>query len=211
MPSHTGFPRTNASGIALPAGLYAPAYEHDSCGVGFVARITAEPDHAIGEHAVSVLVNLEHRGAIGGDKSTGDGAGLLLQIPDTFFRYGCRDLSFSLPPRGQYAAGLVFLPMDADLADRCVNTLERHAREEGCPVLGWRQVPVNADTLGELARFPRPSIRQCFLSRGSFDGAALERKLYVIRRLAEKEVRSFSDCDASQFYIPSLSSRTIVS
>ena len=210
MPNHTGFPRTNASGIALPTGLYDPAYEHDSCGVGFVARITAEPDHSIVEHAVSVLVNLEHRGAIGGDKSTGDGAGLLLQIPDTFFRYGCRDLSFSLPPRGQYAAGLVFLPTDADLADRCVNTLERHAREEGCPVLGWRQVPVNADTLGELARLTRPSIRQCFLSRGSFDGAALERKLYVIRRLAEKEVRSFSDCDASQFYIPSLSSRTIV-
>src|SRR3990172_717128 len=210
MPNHTGFPRTNASGIALPTGLYDPAYEHDSCGVGFVARITAEPDHSIVEHAVSVLVNLEHRGAIGGDKSTGDGAGLLLQIPDAFFRYGCRDLSFPLPPRGQYAAGLVFLPTDADLADRCVNTLERHAREEGCPVLGWRHVPVNADPLGELARMTRPAIRQCFLSRGSFDGGAFERKLYVIRRLAEKEVGSFSDCDASQFYIPSLSSRTIV-
>jgi glutamate synthase (NADPH/NADH) large chain len=200
----------NAAGIAAPTGLYNPAYEHDSCGVGFVARLTAVPDHSIVEHAVQVLVNLEHRGAIGGDKSTGDGAGLLLQIPDFFFRFACHDLSFPLPPPGQYAAGLVFLPTDPDIADRCVKTVERNAREEGCPVLGWRDVPVNSGTLGELARMTQPAIRQCFLSGDSFEGDALERKLYVIRRLAEKEVRSFTDCDASQFYIPSLSSRTIV-
>ncbi|MGZ9135178.1 MAG: glutamate synthase central domain-containing protein, partial [Candidatus Deferrimicrobiaceae bacterium] len=162
------------------------------------------------EHAVQVLVNLEHRGAIGGDKSTGDGAGLLLQIPDAFFRYGCPDLPISLPPRGRYAAGLIFLPTDADLADRCVDAVERYAREEGCPVLGWRQVPVNSDLLGDLARTTRPEIRQCFLSSESLGGDAFERKLYVIRRRAEKEARSWTDCDASQFYIPSLSSRTIV-
>jgi glutamate synthase domain-containing protein 2/glutamate synthase domain-containing protein 1/glutamate synthase domain-containing protein 3 len=190
--------------------LYHPANEHDSCGVGFVARLTALPDHSIVEHAVQVLVNLEHRGAIGGDKTTGDGAGLLLQIPDAFFRFGCHDLTFPLPPQGQYAAGLVFLPTDPVLADRCVKTVERNAREEGCPVLGWREVPVNSDTLGELARMTQPAIRQCFLSGGSFEGDTFERKLYVIRRLAEKEVLSFTDCDASQFYIPSLSSRTIV-
>jgi len=210
MVNHTGFPRINAAGVAAPTGLYDPANEHDSCGVGFVARLTALPDHSIVEHAVQVLVNLEHRGAIGGDKSTGDGAGLLLQMPDAFFRFGCHDLTFPLPPQGQYAAGLVFLPTDPVLADRCVKTIERNAREEGCPVLGWRDVPVSSGTLGELARATQPAIRQCFLSGGSFEGDAFERKLYVIRRLAEKEVRSFTDCDASQFYIPSLSSRTIV-
>ncbi len=210
MVNHTGFPRMNAAGVAAPTGLYNPAYEHDSCGVGFVARLTALPDHSIVEHAVQVLVNLEHRGAIGGDKSTGDGAGLLLQIPDAFFRFACHALAFPLPPPGQYAAGLVFLPTDPDIADRCVKTVERNAREEGCPVLGWRDVPVNSGTLGELARMTQPAIRQCFLSGDSFEGDALERKLYVIRRLAEKEVRSFTDCDTSQFYIPSLSSRTIV-
>src|SRR3972149_5130444 len=131
MPNHTGFPRTNAAGVALPTGLYDPAHEHDSWGVGFVARISAVPDHSIVEHAVQVLVNLEHRGAIGGDKSTGDGAGLLLQVPDAFFRYGCPDLPISLPPRGSYAAGLVFLPTAADLAAPCVGAGERAAREGG--------------------------------------------------------------------------------
>ncbi|MBK5095182.1 MAG: glutamate synthase subunit alpha, partial [Deltaproteobacteria bacterium] len=210
MRNHTGFPRINAAGVPAPAGLYDPAYEHDSCGVGFVAQLSAKADHSIVEHAVSILVNLEHRGAIGGDKSTGDGAGLLLQIPDAFFRFGCRDLGFPLPPSGQYAAGLVFLPTDEDLVVRCVNTFERVAAEEGCPVLGWRQVPVDADLLGDLARMTMPSIRQCFLSIGSIAEDIFERKLYVIRRLVEKEVRSWTDCDASQFYIPSLSARTIV-
>jgi len=210
MVNHTGFPRINAAGIAAPTGLYDPSYEHDSCGVGFVARITAEPDHSIVEHAVQILVNLEHRGAIGGDKSTGDGAGLLLQIPDAFFRHGCRDVDFPLPPPGQYAAGLVFLPTEAGLADRCVKTVERVAREEGCPVLGWRNVPVNPDTLGDLARTSQPAIRQVFLANSSLDTPSFERKLYVIRRLAEKEVRSWTDCDPGKFYLPSLSSRTIV-
>jgi len=210
MVNHTGFPRINAAGVASPTGLYDPAYEHDSCGVGFVARITAEPDHSIVEYAVQILVNLEHRGAIGGDKSTGDGAGLLLQIPDAFFRHGCRDLDFSLPSPGQYAAGLVFLPTEAGLADRCMRTVERVAREEGCPFLGWRDVPLNPDTLGDLARMSQPAIRQVFLSNSSLDTPSFERKLYVIRRLAEKEVRSWTDCDPGKFYIPSLSSRTIV-
>ncbi len=208
--NRTGFPRINAAGVPKPKGLYNPAYERDSCGVGFVARLSGVPDHSIVEQAVQVLVNLEHRGAIGGDKSTGDGSGLLLQIPDAFFRFGCRDLDFLLPPLGKYAAGLVFLPTDAELADRCASVIEDHAREEGCPVLGWRNVPVNPDTLGELARSTQPRIRQCFLSCGSFEKDAFERKLYIIRRLAEKEVRNFSDSDFSQFYIPSLSSRTIV-
>jgi glutamate synthase (NADPH/NADH) large chain len=210
MVNHTGFPRINAAGVPAPTGLYDPAYEHDSCGVGFVARLTALPDHSIVENAVQVLVNLEHRGAIGGDESTGDGAGLLLQIPDAFFRFGCRDLRFPLPHPGQYGTGMVFLPTDPALAIRCEKAIERNARAEGCPALGWRDIPVNPDTLGDLARTTMPTIRQVFLSGDSFEGDAFERKLYVIRRLAVKEVRGLTGCDASQFYIPSLSSRTIV-
>jgi glutamate synthase (NADPH/NADH) large chain len=210
MVNHTGFPRINAAGVPAPTGLYDPAYEHDSCGVGFVARLTALPDHSIVENAVQVLVNLEHRGAIGGDESTGDGAGLLLQIPDAFFRFECRDLRFPLPHPGQYGTGMVFLPTDPALAIRCEKAIERNARAEGCPALGWRDIPVNPDTLGDLARTTMPTIRQVFLSGDSFEGDAFERKLYVIRRLAVKEVRGLTGCDASQFYIPSLSSRTIV-
>jgi glutamate synthase (NADPH) large chain len=210
MHDSTDFPRSNAAGVPRPTGLYDPANEHDSCGVGFVARLSGEADHSIVESAVQVLINLEHRGAIGGDKSTGDGAGLLLQVPDAFLRREARRNGFTLPPRGDYAAGTAFLPVDAALAERCIRALERVAHEEGCPVLGWRDVPVNFSTLGELARSTRPGIRQFFLARGDVEPEAFERRLYILRRRVEKEVRGWKDGDASQFYIPSLSARTIV-
>ncbi|MGE5188873.1 MAG: glutamate synthase central domain-containing protein, partial [Gemmatimonadota bacterium] len=206
----TGFPRVRASGIPKPVGLYDPSYEHDSCGVGFIARITAEPSHAIVEDGIQILVNLEHRGAIGGDKATGDGAGILVQVPDAFFRLAYEGLGFTLPKRGDYAVGMTFLPADKRLADRCVAALERIARKEGHPVIGWRQVPVNDRHLGELARSTMPAIAQCFLDRGGADPDAFERKLYAIRRLAEKEIGRWEDADCSQFYVSSLSSRTLV-
>ena len=202
--------RWNASGVPKPTGLYDPRNDHDSCGVGFIARIDGVPLHAVVEQGIRILVNLEHRGALGGDKSTGDGAGLLLEIPDTFFRQVCPGNGLYLPPRGEYAAGMLFLPMDEALADRCSGSLERIAAAEGCPVLGWREVPVDPSILGDLSRSTRPRIRQVFLSRGTHEGDAFERKLYVIRRLAEKEGASWHDVDASQFYVPSLSGRTIV-
>src|SRR3990170_559178 len=138
------------------------------------------------------------------------GAGLLLAIPDTFFRQVCPGGGLYLPIRGEYAAGSVFLPMDEELAGRCTDALERIAETEGCPVLGWREVPVDPSVLGELSGSTRPRIRQLFLGRGTHEGDAFERKLYVTRRLAEKEVASWQHVDVSQFYIPSLSSRTIV-
>ncbi len=206
----TGFPRVHASGMPEPVGLYDPSYEHDSCGVGFIARITAEPSHAIVEDGIQILVNLEHRGAIGGDKATGDGAGILIQVPDAFFRLAYEGLGFTLPQRGDYAVGMTFLPADTRLASRCVEAFERIARAEGHPVIGWRKVPVNDRHLGELARSTMPGIVQCFLDRGGAAPDAFERKLYVIRRLVEKEIGRWEDADCSQFYVTSLSSRTLV-
>src|SRR5512134_3881098 len=108
----------NAAGVPERRGLYDPAYEHDACGVGFVATLLAEPSHSIVEKGIRILVNLEHRGAVGGDKTTGDGAGILVRLPDTFFRLA--GLPFALPPRGEYAVGMVFLPSDPELAARCI-------------------------------------------------------------------------------------------
>ncbi|MGE5662787.1 MAG: glutamate synthase large subunit, partial [Deltaproteobacteria bacterium] len=144
------------------------------------------------------------------DKATGDGAGILVQIPDAFFRLAYEGLGFTLPPRGDYAVGMTFLPADKRLADRSVAAFERIARKEGHPVIGWRKVPVNDRHLGELSRSTMPAIVQCFLDRGGAAPEAFERKLYVIRRLAEKEIGRWEDGDCSQFYIPSLSSRTLV-
>ena len=198
----------NAAGVPEQRGLYDPAYEHDSCGVGFVATLSAEPSHSIVEKGIRILVNLEHRGAIGGDKSTGDGAGLCVRVPDTFFRLA--GLPFALPPFGDYAVGMVFLPSDPKLAARCVEIFERIAIEEGHPVLGWREVPHNDGLLGELSRSTKPGIVQCFIDRAAAGPDAFERKLYVIRRMAEKTIGKRDDADYSQFYVSSLSSRTLV-
>jgi glutamate synthase domain-containing protein 2/glutamate synthase domain-containing protein 1/glutamate synthase domain-containing protein 3 len=200
----------NAAGFPVPCGLYDAAHEHDSCGVGFVARLDARPHHQVVEDAVRVLVNLEHRGAVGGDKATGDGAGLLLQIPHAFLLKVCKAAGLSLPDRGSYGIGMVFLPTDRSPAMRCEAALETAAREEGAEVIGWRDVPTSGSHLGESARATQPAVRQVLLGRGSIPAVSLERKLYVIRRRAEKEVGSWTDVDASQFYIASLSSRTAV-
>ncbi len=208
---HTDDPRFSEPGSreALGKGLYDPVFEHDSCGVGFVARLDARPDHGVVADAVEILVNLEHRGAIGGDKATGDGAGLLVQIPDALFQEACRESGFRLPRLGEYGVGLVFLPKAEAPADKGARTLEAICEEEGCPVLGWRKVPVDPELLGEFARDAQPDIRQVFLSRGDLDPGSFERKLYVIRRLAEKALTGDSD-GPSGFYIVSLSSRTTV-
>ena len=189
-------------------GLYNPAAHRDSCGVGFVARLDAEPCHELVEDAVRVLVNLEHRGAIGGDKATGDGAGLLMQIPDRFFRQQCK--GFNLPPAGQYGVGMIFLPTDPDTGERCRKALEKTIRAEGCEVLGWREVPVDPSHLGDFSRATQPHIAQVIVAFDSADADAFERKLYVIRRVVEKEVASWDYANAEQFYVASLSARTIV-
>jgi glutamate synthase domain-containing protein 2/glutamate synthase domain-containing protein 1/glutamate synthase domain-containing protein 3 len=201
----------DAAGLTpVPRGLFDPREERDSCGVGFVARLDAQPQHRVVADAVQVLIHLEHRGAVGGDKATGDGAGLLVQIPDAFLRDACRADGLVLPPAGEYAVGMVFLPQDQALAKRCAKALDEAVRQEGAEVLGWRTVPTSAEHLGELACATQPAIRQVFLGRGLIPADAFERKLYVIRRIAEKDVAGWLGNAGRTFYIPSLSSRTVV-
>ncbi len=189
-------------------GLYDKAFEHDGCGVGFVANIDGSSSHSILEYGIQVLINLEHRGAVGGDRSTGDGAGLMLMIPDQLFRTDC---SFpDLPKPLEYGAGMIFLPANPSIAEKCKKLLESIAEQEGCVVLGWREVPADSACLGILARSTLPGLQQLFLGRGSIPLQDFNRKLYVIRRLAEKGAASWKDTDTSQFYIVSLSNRTIV-
>jgi glutamate synthase (NADPH/NADH) large chain len=192
-------------------GLYDPCNEHDACGVGFVANIRGEKSHDIVEKGIEVLLNLEHRGACGCDPDTGDGAGLIVQLPDAFLRREARGLGIELPEAGRYAAGMVFLDTDERHAQRQSEILEAVVAAEGQEVLGWRDVPHDPQAIGWLARESMPTIRQIFVAaRGAEadDQDAFERKLYVIRRLAEKAVVEAHEDHF--FYVPSLSSRTIV-
>jgi len=198
----------NRAGMTRPFGLYDPANDRDSCGVGFIVRVDGTAQHAIVADGIRILVNLEHRGAVGGDKSTGDGAGILFQIPDTFFRKVWHE--GRLPPPGDYAAAMVFLPREAQLAERCMQAFERAVSAERLEALGWRVVPTENSTLGPLARSTEPVVRQFFVSRGEIAREAFEAKLHVIRRLVEKEAASWKDADASPFYVSSFSSKTIV-
>ncbi|MBN1561644.1 glutamate synthase large subunit [candidate division KSB1 bacterium] len=202
-------PITNAAGFRRAGGLYDPAFEHDACGVGFVACLDAAPDHQVVLDGIKILVNLQHRGAIGGDAATGDGAGLLFQLPDEFFRSIEGELCFQLPARGDYAVGMVFLPTAAALRADCKAAFEKNAGSEGARVLGWRCVPTDNGELGKLARSTEPIIEQIFLARGDIARDNFERKMYVIRRLVEKEVAGWSGVDASQFYVVTLSSKII--
>mgnify|MGYP006277277583 CR=1 FL=1 len=189
-------------------GLYDPSNEHDSCGVGFVANIDGIASHEIVKRGCTVLENLVHRGAIGGDQSTSDGAGLMLQVPDGFFRD--RHPELSLPPAGCYGVGMVFLPHDAEIRRDCEEVLEVAAQEEGFDVLGWRDVPVEAGVIAGQAREEMPVIRQLFVAVPGENtaGEGLERKLYVLRRVAEKRVEEAYPDEV--FYVCSLSSRTVV-
>ncbi|MFW6286388.1 MAG: glutamate synthase large subunit [Candidatus Sumerlaeota bacterium] len=204
------FPGANAAGRLPARGMYDPANEHDACGVGFVARIDNNPTHQLVADAAKVLVNLEHRGAVGGDKSTGDGAGLLMNIPDAFFRAELKTKGVELPRRGNYGVGMVFLPTDAGLREKVEQTIEKTIESEGCEVLGWRDVPVDPSELGHLALSSMPHFRQIFVQPGEkIAHKRFELSLYVIRRMIEKEVASWDDADYSQFYMVSLSSRTV--
>ena len=192
-------------------GLYDPVHEHDACGVGFVVNIRGEKSHQIVRSGLEILVNLTHRGACGCDPLTGDGAGILTQMPDAFLRKVCGALDVTLPPLGEYGAGMVFLPERVDERNECLELFEKVVREEGQRLLGWRRVPVDASKCGPLARESMPEIRQIFIGRGRTtpDQAALERKLYVIRKRVERLVRESGLRDTESFYVPSLSTRTM--
>jgi glutamate synthase domain-containing protein 2/glutamate synthase domain-containing protein 1/glutamate synthase domain-containing protein 3 len=196
-------------------GLYDPQYEHDSCGVGFVVNLNGHRSHAIIDQAIEILVNLEHRGACGCEKNTGDGAGILLQTPHAFLKEKCAALGIHLPGSGEYATGLVFLPTDASDRRQCESWFEEVVREEGQAFLGWRDVPTDNSSLGASARRAQPVIRQVFIGYRPVKGVVqddltFERKLYVIRRLIENRVRSSDLAQRKAFYVPSLSCKTLI-
>ncbi|QIN80417.1 glutamate synthase large subunit [Rubrobacter marinus] len=186
-------------------GLYDPAYEHDACGLGFVARIDGRKTRETVEEGLEILVNLEHRGASGSDPETGDGAGIMIQIPDAFFRKECESSGIELPSEGSYGVGVLFESSESE-GSVCEEKLEQIAAEEGQKILGFRDVPVDPSKAGENARSVMPRIRHFFIKAGEVeDQDAFERKLYVIRRKLHKAVEETHNC-----YVVSLSSRTIV-
>lgn len=191
-------------------GLYDPRQERDACGVGFVAHIKGKKSHDMVSQGLQILENLTHRGATGADPLAGDGAGILLQIPDAFFRKQCADLGFMLPEAGRYGVGLLFLPQDAAARAACEQVIVDKIIAEGQSVLGWRDVPVDSSILGVGVRLVEPVVRQVFIACGEqcADTDAFERKLFVIRKMAEHAINALPVNDG--FYIPSLSARTIV-
>ena len=202
-------------------GLYAGANEHDACGVGFVAHIKGHKSHAIVQQGLKILENLDHRGAVGADKLMGDGAGILIQLPDALYREemaengigpsGSRGVD--LPPPGEYGVGMVFLPKEHASRLACEQALERAVKAEGQVLLGWRDVPVNRDMpMSPTVREKEPILRQIFIGRGNdvIVQDALERKLYVIRKTASAAIQRLKLTHSKEYYVPSMSSRTVV-
>jgi glutamate synthase (NADPH) large chain len=192
-------------------GLYHPTHEHDACGVGFVAHIKGKKSHTIVEQGLTVLRNLTHRGAVGWDPKLSDGAGLLIQIPDRFYREEMAKQGVKLPPAGQYGVGMVFLPRDPASRIACEYEIERAIKDEGQALLGWRDVPVDNSDLAEPARNLEPVIRQVFIGRGKRVTVtdALERKLYVIRKSSGHAIQALQLQHGKEFYVPSMSARTV--
>ena len=194
-------------------GLYSSTQEHDACGVGFVAHIKGTKSHAIVKNALKILENLDHRGAVGADKLMGDGAGILIQIPDALYREEMSKQGVQLPPLGEYGVGMVFLPQEHASRLACEQEMERAIKAEGQVLLGWRDVPVNRDMpMSPTVREKEPLMRQIFIGRGSdvIVQDALERKLYVIRKTASSNIQALGLKHSKEYYVPSMSSRTVI-
>jgi len=194
-------------------GLYDPRHEHDACGVGFVAHIKGRRSHQIIAQGLQILRNLDHRGAVGADPLMGDGAGILIQLPDQLYREEMARQEVTLPPPGEYGVGMIFLPKEHASRRACEQELERTVRAEGQRVLGWRDVPVDhAMPMSEAVKASEPVIRQLFIGRGPdvMVPDALERKLYVIRKTASHAIRALNLKHGREYFVPSMSSRTVV-
>jgi glutamate synthase (NADPH/NADH) large chain/glutamate synthase (ferredoxin) len=202
-------------------GLYSSSSEHDACGVGFVAHIRGEKSHSIVSNALKILENLDHRGAVGADKLMGDGAGILIQLPDALYREEMArngeapngSVGVSLPPAGEYGVGMIFLPKEHASRLACEQEMERAIKAEGQVLLGWRDVPVNKDMpMSPTVREKEPIIRQVFIGRGNdvIVQDALERKLYVIRKTASAAIQHLNLKHSKEYYVPSMSSRTVI-
>ena len=193
-------------------GLYDPWFEHDACGVGFIVDMKGRKSHKMVEDGLQILRNLDHRGASGAEINTGDGAGILIQLPHKFFAEVCKPLRFTLPEAGQYGTGLVFLPRNATVRRKVEERFEQVVQSEGCQFLGWRTVPTKNASLGDTAKSAEPFMRQAFIARPPelTDELAFERKLYVIRKRSYSEIRTSTLTGAETWYVASLSSRTLV-
>ncbi|KQT09473.1 glutamate synthase-related protein [Ramlibacter sp. Leaf400] len=194
-------------------GLYSAANEHDACGVGFVAHIKGDKSHAIVSQGLKILENLDHRGAVGADKLMGDGAGILIQLPDALYREEMARQGVELPPPGEYGVGMIFLPKEHASRLACEQEMERAIKAEGQVLLGWRDVPVDRDMpMSPAVRKKEPILRQVFIGRGAdvIVQDALERKLYVIRKTASAAIQNLRLKHSKEYYVPSMSSRTVV-
>ncbi len=202
----------NGPGLPQPQGLYHPSNEHDACGVGFVANIKGKKSHGIVQQGLQILRNLTHRGAVGADPLAGDGAGILIQIPDRLFREEMARQGVHLPPVGQYGVGMVFLPKEPASRLACEYEIERAIKDEGQSLLGWRDVPCDQTGLGESVKRREPVIRQVFIGRGKGVTVtdALERKLYIIRKASGHAIQALKLAHGKEFYVPSMSARTVV-
>ncbi len=205
------YPVENRSELPPAQGLYNPAHEHDACGLGFVVNIKGAASHDIVLKGLEILQNLAHRGACGCDSETGDGAGVLIQIPHKFFVKESATLGFTLPEPGLYGVAMCFLPVERQQRLVCEGLMEKIVREEGLAVLGWRDTPVEGDAIGRVARASQPYIQQFFVARpAGIDADEFERRLYTVRKRCESQVAQSEMRDKNFFYIPSFSSRTII-
>ncbi len=186
-------------------GLYDPANEHDNCGIGFVANIKGQQSHDIVNRGLEVLVNMTHRGAESSDNKSGDGAGILIQVPHEF----CSSLEFDLPEPGKYGTGLLFLPEEDREALLCQEELNRNLLEEGLELIGYRDVPVDSTVIGEIAKRTEPKVRQVFV-KGKFEQDKIERKLFIARKVTERAIRESDLKEKEAFYIPSLSTKIFI-
>jgi glutamate synthase (NADPH/NADH) large chain len=193
-------------------GLYHPRFEHDACGVGFIAHIKGTASHTIVQQGLKILHQLDHRGATGADSLVGDGSGILLQLPDALFRQDFAARGIPLPPLGEYGVGMVFLPQEPASREACEYEIERAIKDEGQLVLGWRDVPTNNSVISPSVKHLEPVVRQVFIGRGPSITVpdALERKLYIIRKSSGHAIQALRLAHGKEFYVPSMSTRTIV-
>jgi glutamate synthase domain-containing protein 1 len=193
-------------------GMYDATFEHDACGMGFVADVKGRKSRSIIDKGLDILKNLQHRGAVGADPETGDGSGILIQMPDEFIRKVAAERKIKLPAEGKYGVGMMFLPQDPIRRKAVENIVEKIVVDENQRFLGWRDVPVNTSVPGKGARATQPFIRQCFIgaAKNISNQDEFERKLYAIRRIIDHRVRAELDCDRSEYYVPSFSSKTLV-
>jgi glutamate synthase (NADPH/NADH) large chain len=210
--------KTEVQLMSLPPkqGLYDPQNEHDSCGIGFIANIKGRKSHEIVRQGLQILINLDHRGAVGADPLTGDGAGILIQMPDAFYRAVCAEQVLTLPAFGAYAVGMIFLPRHEKAREVGIQTIERLIAAEGLTLLGWREVPVDRTGLGETVKSTEPCIRQVFIGRGANcpDVESFERRLFIVRKQVQTTITTMAQRNDPEgigyLYIPSMSSRTVV-